>query len=396
MISNEELKRLVRLLQVDLIILKGKNPKTLNDRFKVNPLLIGNFREMIRINHQDYFDSLSGCPSLYQDSFGVCYSYFEYNGKEYFIGPMSLVSFPSASLRTYLDFYELEKTDFPIKTFLLDDILELVSLIASLVTGNIWKTEDLLACNRDNVIISNENSVQGDYQIKVEELIEAHHTYQEERHLLEYVRQGAVEEALAYQNTLDKSIGRLSNREVTHWRNLAIVAITLTTRAAIDGGLPPSIAYKISDSYIRQCGDKQTIAQLINVRNQAVTELTENVRKEQKILSQSSYIKASTNYIHKHYREKIYLEEVADFVGLSSTYFSKLFKKEVGISFQQYVIRIRLEYAANLLRYSNESITVISEYVHFPSQSYFGRYFKDFYHITPKEYRDLYHISDKN
>lgn len=235
-----------------------------------------------------------------------------------------------------------------------------------------------------------------DYQIKVEELIEAHHTYQEERHLLEYVRQGAVEEALAYQNTLDKSIGRLSNREVTHWRNLAIVAITLTTRAAIDGGLPPSIAYKISDSYIRQCGDKQTIAQLINVRNQAVTELTENVRKEQKILSQSSYIKASTNYIHKHYREKIYLEEVADFVGLSSTYFSKLFKKEVGISFQQYVIRVRLEYAANLLRYSNESITVISEYVHFPSQSYFGRYFKDFYHITPKEYRDLYHISDKN
>ena len=74
----------------------------------------------------------------------------------------------------------------------------------------------------------------------------------------------------------------------------------------------------------------------------------------------------------------------------------KLFKKEVGISFQQYVIRIRLEYAANLLSYSNESITVISEYVHFPSQSYFGRYFKDFYHITPKEYRDLYHISDKN
>ncbi|MDU6444986.1 MAG: hypothetical protein E6549_10140 [Streptococcus sp.] len=60
-------------------------------------------------------------------------------------------------MRTYLDFYELEKTDFPIKTFLLDDILELVSLIASLVTGNIWKTEDLLTCNRDNVIISNEN-----------------------------------------------------------------------------------------------------------------------------------------------------------------------------------------------------------------------------------------------
>lgn len=398
MISNGELKRLVRLLQVDLVSCVDGVYEHLNEGFKVNPLLSGKLRNVITGNHLRFSDVLVDCPSLYQDSFGVCYSYFEHNDEEYFIGPMSLVSLPNASLQTYLDYYSLEKKDFPIKTFLLDDILELVSLVARLITGTSWKPAELLIRNQKTVKfhISRENESQKYYQIRNEEVIEAHHTYQEERHLLEYVKSGAVEETLAYQSALDKSIGRLANQEVTHWRNLAIVAITLTTRAAIEGGLTPALAYKISDNYIRRCEGKNSVIELVNVRNQAVRELVENVRKNQKILSQSSYIKASTNYINQHYREKIYLEDVASFVGLSSTYFSKLFKKEVGQSFQNYLTSVRLKYAANLLRYSNESIAVISDYVHFPSQSYFGRYFKDYYHMTPKEYRDLYHISDKD
>lgn len=150
----------------------------------------------------------------------------------------------------------------------------------------------------------------------------------EERYLLDCVKRGAVEEALAAQNAMDTSVGRLSNREVNHWKNLAIVAITLTTRAAIDGGLHPALAYKISDNYIQQCDRQQTIAQLITIRNHAVQELTENVRQNQKIQTQSSYIKACMAYIDRHYREKIYLEDVANYIGLSETYFSKVFKKK--------------------------------------------------------------------
>ena len=48
----------------------------------------------------------------------------------------------------------------------------------------------------------------------------------------------------------------------------------------------------------------------------------------------------------------------------------------------------RVERAVNLLVYSDESIPDIAEYVNFPSQSYFGRVFKERKGMTPKQYRD--------
>lgn len=391
MIDRNDLKRLVGLLGTDMVSENSLEFYHYNSEFHVNPLLSKDFRDKM----QKMREENKSFPLIFEDNFGVCYAHFEYEKSAFFLGPMSLVNFPESSLPTYKDYYNLKAQPLPLRTFSLDTILEIVGLLLSLICGESWSHKELLTANPHLLNLdSTELGKWDDYSIRMEEVAEAHHTYQEERQLLEYVRRGAVEETLAFQNVMDKSIGRLSNREITHWRNLAIVAITLSTRAAIDGGLTPALAYKISDTYIQQCDNKQTIAELISIRNRAVGELVENVRQNQKIQTQSSYIKASTTYIDRHYREKIYLEDVADFIGLSPTYFSKLFKKEVGMTFQTYVTQVRLEYAANLLRYSNESISTISEYVNFPSQSYFGRYFKQHYHMTPKEYRDLYHIRD--
>lgn len=53
-------------------------------------------------------------------------------------------------------------------------------------------------------------------------------------------------------------------------------------------------------------------------------------------------------------------------------------------------IMFRVERAANLLVYSEESISYIAEYVRFPSQSYMGRVFKKYMGMTPQKYRDKY------
>ena len=80
--------------------------------------------------------------------------------------------------------------------------------------------------------------------------------------------------------------------------------------------------------------------------------------------------------MRKHYREKIYLEDIAEALGISPTYLSKLFKKETGQCLQDYINEERVFRAANLLIYSELSLTEIAEYVHFPNQSYFGKIFK--------------------
>ena len=96
------------------------------------------------------------------------------------------------------------------------------------------------------------------------------------------------------------------------------------------------------------------------------------------------------DYIRKHYREKIYLADVAEELGLSEGYLSRLFRKESDESFQDYVNRERVARASNLLLYSDFSLSQIAEYVSFPNQSYFGKMFKKYKGMTPKAFRDRY------
>ena len=65
-----------------------------------------------------------------------------------------------------------------------------------------------------------------------------------------------------------------------------------------------------------------------------------------------------------------------------------VYSREMHIRLQDYIVRFRVERAANLLTYSDESLGRIAEYVNFPSQSYFGKVFKQYMHETPKEYRE--------
>ena len=104
----------------------------------------------------------------------------------------------------------------------------------------------------------------------------------------------------------------------------------------------------------------------------------------------SSYTEQCKDYVRKHFKEKIYLDEIADKLGISSSYLSRLFRKETGVCFQDYVTQVRVELAANLLTYSEEPLPKIAEYVNFPSQSYFGKKFKELKHMTPRQYRERY------
>lgn len=60
------------------------------------------------------------------------------------------------------------------------------------------------------------------------------------------------------------------------------------------------------------------------------------------------------------------------------------------MNIQEYIQKYRVERAANLLKYSEASLTEISDYVCFHSQSHFGSAFKRYMNMTPKQYRDTY------
>ena len=98
-------------------------------------------------------------------------------------------------------------------------------------------------------------------------------------------------------------------------------------------------------------------------------------------------IQKSISYINEHYNEDINLETIANIVHLNPSYFSSIFKKEVGVSFSNYLNKIRIEQSKLLLKNTDSSIVEIALEVGFEDQSYFSKVFKNLTKMTPKQYR---------
>lgn len=104
----------------------------------------------------------------------------------------------------------------------------------------------------------------------------------------------------------------------------------------------------------------------------------------------SRSIRVAKIYIREHYMEPIKLSDVAKEVHLNPSYFSTLFKKEVGVNFNDFLIDCRLEAAKNLLRTTTLSISQITETIGYTDTKYFSKLFVKITGVKPSEYRRIY------
>ena len=95
-------------------------------------------------------------------------------------------------------------------------------------------------------------------------------------------------------------------------------------------------------------------------------------------------------YIKNHYGEQITLEEVSAEVGLSTAYFSVLFKKETEVGFAKYLMNVRMEQAKTLLRETNLPVAGICKKVGYNDLKHFTHTFEKLAGVKPAVYRKLY------
>jgi len=101
-------------------------------------------------------------------------------------------------------------------------------------------------------------------------------------------------------------------------------------------------------------------------------------------------LKPAVDYIINHPREKIYIEKMASLCNISVSYFSRLFKKELYMTFSRYVNIIKVNEAKELLELTKLQIGEIAFNVGYEDSGYFIKVFKEHEGETPAAYRKNY------
>lgn len=101
-------------------------------------------------------------------------------------------------------------------------------------------------------------------------------------------------------------------------------------------------------------------------------------------------IRKVMSYVEEHYKENISLQDVSDLLGISKEYFCRFFKKNMGISFLQYLNEVRLSHIYQGLMDTDLPVAELMEENGFSNQKLFNRSFKELYGCTPSSVRKTF------
>ena len=98
-------------------------------------------------------------------------------------------------------------------------------------------------------------------------------------------------------------------------------------------------------------------------------------------------VKRAMAYLHQNYTRSFSRQEMADSIGVSERYFTRVFRQELGLPPWEYLNRYRISQAKLLLDQTNDNITAVALQVGFNDPGYFGRMFRKLTGLTPGEYK---------
>lgn len=183
-------------------------------------------------------------------------------------------------------------------------------------------------------------------------------------------------------------VGKMSANEIRQEKYAMVCMATLASRAAIRGGLPKEIAFNMSDSFC-QCADQATdIPHIQRIVFSMLIEYCGKVRQHQGKHTHSPTIVKCLDYISDHLHETITLDTLSDYCNLCSRSLSLRFRTEMGMGIPEYIHREKIKEAQYLLCRDDYSLSEISFFLNYPSQSYFTQVFKKYCGLTPQQYRE--------
>jgi AraC-like DNA-binding protein len=212
--------------------------------------------------------------------------------------------------------------------------------------------------------------------------------YRAERMLLRMVRDGDLNSGAAMRNASNTSTVQPYVPDPLGQAQIACTILTsLCTRAAIEGGLSPEVAYSTGDGHIRRLFQAQTITEVTAVKNQMYQDFIEKVHACRNNPKFTPEIQSCCDYMELHAEEPLTLELLAERLGYNKYYLSRRFKAEVGCTINNYLQIARVERAKMLLVCTDQTVADIAAALQFVTVSHFSVTFKRITGKPPAQYR---------
>ena len=214
-------------------------------------------------------------------------------------------------------------------------------------------------------------------------------TYMNEQALLNKIRQGDLDykSALTNASRISSGVSAVKRNPLVQAKVSQVAFITLATRAAIEGGVSPEVAYSRGDASIQSVMDSRSISEMAQIGHAMYVDFIHLVHKTKLNPTLSKEIQSCCDYISTYSAEKLTISDVAAHVGYSDYYLSRKFKEETGVSVNDYIKNVKVERAKSLLATTMLSIQDICDQLNFGSRTFFSETFKEIAGMPPAAYR---------
>ncbi|SDM44694.1 AraC family transcriptional regulator [Sediminibacillus halophilus] len=225
---------------------------------------------------------------------------------------------------------------------------------------------------------------------KITEEKELYYPHQQETEFLSLFKKGDKRCIKIFQEYRPSSLQYLNLFNIRYMKNNLMIFVSTLTQEAIEAGCNPQQMIKLRESFVKQIETKIYPKDQNHYIKHELRILSSYLTKVQQYLvkGHSKATRTAVSYIQDHLTDSITLKQIATYCGRHPSYISSLFKKEVGIPLQEYILGERLKKAKYFLKNSSYLLVDIAHYSGFESQSYFSFQFKRKNKCTPLEYRN--------
>ncbi len=221
-----------------------------------------------------------------------------------------------------------------------------------------------------------------------------HTPVENEMRFYESVKRGDLDGVRALATPLGgEGFGVLSTDNLRNLKYHMVITVSFITRFCVEGGMERETAYNLSDLYIRLTDNARTADEINEIHSECITDFTERMAKINKSSSYCYQVTKCIEYINAHLHERLVIGDIANELGLSVQYLSKLFHAETGMTLNRYILKKRIDAACQMLKYSDYEAVDIGSFLSFSSHSHFIQKFKQETGLTPKQYRAKYYNS---